>query len=44
MCLIKPGSMDVRRNFEAKIYVLKPEEGGRTKPFGRGYKPQCFLR
>ena len=44
MCLIKPGSQGVGRNFEAKLYVLKEEEGGRTKPFGRGYKPQCFLR
>ena len=44
MCLVKPGSMDVFRNFEAEIYVLKDEEGGRTKPFFSGYRPQCFLR
>lgn len=44
MCIIKPGSMDVHRNFEAEIYVLKDEEGGRKKPFFTGYRPQCFLR
>mmetsp|Transcript_33777 Transcript_33777/g.24820 ORF Transcript_33777/g.24820 Transcript_33777/m.24820 type:complete len:151 (+) Transcript_33777:899-1351(+) len=43
-CLVKPGSMDVRRNFAGEIYVLKPEEGGRTKPFHNGYRPQCFIR
>jgi len=44
MCLTKPNSMEVRRNFESEIYVLKPEEGGRTKPFFSGYRPQCFIR
>jgi len=44
MCLTKPNSMDVRRNFESEIYILKPEEGGRTKPFFTGYRPQCFIR
>jgi elongation factor Tu len=44
MCLIKPSSMDVRRNFEGKLYILKPEEGGRAKPFFTGYRPQCFMR
>lgn len=44
MCLIKPGSLDVRRNFMGKLYILKPEEGGRAKPFFTGYRPQCFLR
>ena len=44
MCLSKPNSMDVRRNFEGEIYVLKPDEGGRTKPFVTGYRPQCFIR
>lgn len=36
--------MEVRRNFEAEVYVLKPDEGGRTKPFFNGYRPQCFIR
>lgn len=43
-CLVKPGSMEIRRNFESEIYVLKPEEGGRSKPFFSGYRPQCFIR
>lgn len=44
MCLSKPGSMDVRRTFEGEIYVLKADEGGRSKPFFTGYRPQCFIR
>merc|ERR1719454_1736923 len=44
MCLAKPGSIDIRRNFEGEIYVLKPDEGGRSKPFFTGYRPQCFIR
>jgi elongation factor Tu len=44
MCLAKPNSIDIRRNFEGEIYVLKPEEGGRSKPFFTGYRPQCFIR
>lgn len=44
MCLAKPKSMEVRRNFEGEIYVLKADEGGRSKPFFTGYRPQCFIR
>ena len=44
MCLAAPGYLDVRRNFEAEIYVLKSDEGGRSKPFFTGYRPQCFIR
>lgn len=44
MCLAKPGSLEIRRNFEGEIYVLKPDEGGRAKPFFTGYRPQCFIR
>jgi len=44
MCLAAPGSMEVRRNFEGEIYVLKPDEGGRSKPFFTGYRPQAFIR
>lgn len=43
-CIVKPGSLDVRRNFDAQLYILKPEEGGRSKPFVSGYRPQCFIR
>jgi elongation factor Tu len=39
MCLVKPGSLDVKRNFESKLYILKPEEGGRSKAFINGYRP-----
>jgi elongation factor Tu len=44
MCLSAPGSLEVRRNFEGEIYVLKQDEGGRSKPFFTGYRPQCFIR
>jgi len=44
MCLAKPNTIDVRRNFEGELYVLKPDEGGRSKPFFSGYRPQCFIR
>jgi elongation factor Tu len=44
MCLSKPGSLEVRRSFEGEIYVLKADEGGRSKPFFSGYRPQCFIR
>lgn len=44
MCLSKPSSTEVRRNFEGELYVLKPDEGGRSKPFFSGYRPQCFIR
>lgn len=44
MCLTKPGSVEVRRSLEGEIYVLKPDEGGRSKPFFTGYRPQCFIR
>jgi len=44
MCLVKPNSCEVHRNFVGKLYVLRQEEGGRNKPFFTGYRPQCFLR
>lgn len=44
MCIVKPGSLDVKRNFEGQLYILKAEEGGRHKPFASGYRPQCFIR
>ena len=44
MCLAEPGSLEVRRNFKGEIYVLKADEGGRTKPFFTGYRPQAFIR
>jgi elongation factor Tu len=44
MCISKPNSLAIRRSFEGEIYVLKPDEGGRSKPFFSGYRPQCFIR
>jgi len=44
MCLAKPNAFEVRRNVSGEVYVLKPDEGGRTKPFVSGYRPQCFIR
>ncbi|MFA6537036.1 MAG: elongation factor Tu [Patescibacteria group bacterium] len=42
--LVKPGSVTPHVEFEAKIYVLTKEEGGRHKPFFKGYKPQFYIR
>jgi len=39
-----PGSIDPHTKFEAKVYVLKKEEGGRHKPFFSGYRPQFYMR
>lgn len=44
MCLSEPGSLEVRRNFKGEVYVLKSDEGGRSKPFFTGYRPQAFIR
>merc|ERR1712084_47783 len=44
MCLAAPKSMDVRRRIQGEIYVLKGDEGGRSKPFFTGYRPQAFIR
>lgn len=42
--LAKPGSVSVVRSFDAKIYVLTKQEGGRHTPFYSDYKPQFFIR
>ncbi len=42
--LAKPGSITPHTEFEASVYVLSKEEGGRHKPFFSGYKPQFYLR
>jgi len=39
-----PGSVTPHTEFEAEVYVLKKEEGGRHTPFVSGYKPQFFVR
>lgn len=42
--LAKPGSVKPHTEFEAEVYVLKKEEGGRHTPFFTGYKPQFYIR
>ena len=42
--LAKPGSITPHTEFEAEIYVLTKEEGGRHTPFFKGYKPQFYFR
>ncbi|HXQ19559.1 MAG TPA: elongation factor Tu [Acidimicrobiales bacterium] len=42
--LCKPGSITPHSNFEANVYVLKKEEGGRHKPFFTNYRPQFFFQ
>ncbi|MEK7581785.1 MAG: elongation factor Tu [Patescibacteria group bacterium] len=42
--LAKPGSVTPHTDFEAEVYVLKKEEGGRHTPFFNGYKPQFYIR
>ncbi len=44
MVLAKSGSVKPHKKFEAQVYVLKKEEGGRHTPFFPGYKPQFFIR
>lgn len=40
----KPGSITPHTEFEAEVYILKKEEGGRHTPFTKGYKPQFYFR
>lgn len=40
----KPGTVKPHTEFEAEIYVLKKEEGGRHTPFFKGYRPQFYIR
>ena len=42
--ITKPGSVKPHTEFEAEIYVLKKEEGGRHTPFFKGYRPQFYIR
>ncbi|OGZ04024.1 MAG: translation elongation factor Tu [Candidatus Lloydbacteria bacterium RIFCSPHIGHO2_01_FULL_41_20] len=42
--LAKPGTVTPHTDFEAEVYVLKKEEGGRHTPFFNGYKPQFYIR
>ena len=42
--LCAPGSITPHKKFEAEVYVLKKEEGGRHTPFFKGYRPQFYFR
>lgn len=42
--VVKPGSLTPHTEFEAEVYILKKEEGGRHTPFTKGYKPQFYFR
>lgn len=42
--LAKPGTVTPHTEFEAQVYVLSKDEGGRHKPFFKGYKPQFYIR
>ncbi|NCU58655.1 EF-Tu/IF-2/RF-3 family GTPase, partial [Idiomarina sp. FenA--70] len=42
--LAKPGSIKPHTQFEAEVYVLTKEEGGRHTPFFKGYRPQFYFR
>jgi len=42
--LAKPGSITPHTKFEAEVYILTKEEGGRHKPFFNGYRPQFYFR
>jgi elongation factor Tu len=42
--IAKPGSITPHTNFEAEVYVLSKEEGGRHTPFFSGYRPQFYFR
>jgi len=42
--VVKPGSLTPHTEFDAEVYILKKEEGGRHTPFAKGYKPQFYFR
>jgi elongation factor Tu len=42
--VVKPGSITPHTDFEAEVYILTKEEGGRHTPFFKGYKPQFYIR
>ncbi|MGE4159332.1 MAG: elongation factor Tu [Planctomycetota bacterium] len=42
--ICKPGSITPHKKFKGSVYILKPDEGGRHKPFRTGYRPQFYFR
>ena len=44
MVIAQPGTITPHTNFEAQVYILTKEEGGRHTPFFQGYRPQFYVR
>ncbi|MFZ9876713.1 MAG: elongation factor Tu, partial [Candidatus Nanopelagicales bacterium] len=44
MVVVKPGSATPHTNFEAQVYILSKDEGGRHTPFFNNYRPQFYFR
>ncbi|MFN9957270.1 MAG: EF-Tu/IF-2/RF-3 family GTPase, partial [bacterium] len=44
MVLAKPGTIKPHDQFEAQVYILRKDEGGRHKSFFTGYRPQFYIR
>lgn len=44
MVLAKPGTITPHKKFEAEVYILSKDEGGRHTPFQNGYRPQFYFR
>jgi elongation factor Tu len=44
MVIVKPGSVKPHKHFNAEVYILKKEEGGRHTPFHNKYRPQFYFR
>jgi len=42
--ICQPGTVKTYSNFDADVYVLKEDEGGRKKPFFTNYRPQAYIR
>ena len=42
--MARPGSLSPGNCFEANVYLLNEDEGGRRKSFVSGFRPQCFIR
>lgn len=42
--LAKPGTIKPYTKFEAELYILSEEEGGRSEPFSNAYRPQFYFR
>ena len=43
-CIVQPGSVQPHKSFRCSAYILRKDEGGRHKPFFKGYRPQFYFR